>query len=120
MTGYQDYNFPAFHAAAQAWRDGGWDAINPAEIEANDAEDSYRFYLRQDINLLVDCDAIAMLEGYENSKGAMLEMNIAQALKLRVYDAFHPVEYATHTFIDKNVCCNLVDYMHEDGWWNKV
>lgn len=31
MTGLPEYNFPAFHAAAKAWRDAGWEVLNPAE-----------------------------------------------------------------------------------------
>jgi hypothetical protein len=119
MTGQEEFNHPAFYAAAQAWEDAGWEVVNPAEIEPTEGKD-YRFYLREDIRLLIDCDAIAMLEDFNTSRGAMLEMNIAQALKLRVFDAMHVVEYADHPFKEKNACCNMVDYMHEDGWWSKV
>lgn len=118
MEGYEDYNHPAFYAAAQAWTDAGWEAVNPAEIEPNGQE--WRLAMREDIKALVDCDAIAMLEGYQLSRGAMLEMNIAQSLNLRVYNANFPVKYAAHPFKEKNECCNLVDYMHEDGWWTKL
>jgi nucleoside 2-deoxyribosyltransferase len=120
MTGYEEFNFPAFYAAAQAWTDAGWEAVNPAEATDGDTTLDYRWYLRQDIKLLVDCDAIAMLEGYEASKGAMLELNIAQALGLRVFNAMHPIKYASHPFLERNKCCNLVDYMHEALWWTAV
>jgi hypothetical protein len=119
MTGIEDFNHPAFYAAAQAWEDAGWEVANPAEIEPTDEPDSYRFYLREDIRLLLDCDAIAMLDGYPESRGAMLEMNIAQALKIRVFDAFHPAKYSEHDFIEKGGCgCDLPDYMHEPQWWS--
>jgi hypothetical protein len=121
MEGVEDNNHPAFYAAAQAWGDAGWEVINPAELEEKPATPgSWRWYMRRDIKELVDCDAIAMLEGSGASKGAMLEQNIAQALGIRVYQAWHPIKYADHPFLDRNECCNLVDYMHEDGWWTKV
>jgi nucleoside 2-deoxyribosyltransferase len=120
MAGFEDLNFPAFYAAASAWEDAGWEVVNPAELDFDDVINDRRFYLREDIKLLVDCDAIAMLEGYNDSPGAMLELNIAQALKIRVLDAMHPIKYASHPFIERNGCCNLVDYMHEDGWWSKT
>lgn len=31
MTGLPDFNYPAFHAAAAAWRAAGWTVANPAE-----------------------------------------------------------------------------------------
>jgi len=121
MSGYPDHNFPAFHEAAYHWREAGWDVINPAELDAPDitVPRLWRYFLRQDLKLLVDCDAIAFLPGWQGSKGAELENAVATALGIRVFDANHVVDYAKHTFMERNVCCQLVDYMHEDGWWTK-
>jgi hypothetical protein len=91
MTGIEDYNFPAFNAAADSWRAVGWDVINPAELDGEDTSHPWDFYLRRDLKLLVDCDAIAQLPGWENSKGARLETHVAEALGLSVYDALKPI-----------------------------
>lgn len=91
MTGLPEFNFPAFHAAADVWRNSGWEVINPAELDEEDTTKPWDFYLRRDLKLLVDCDAIAMLPDWELSRGAKLEHYVAQALGLSVYDADSPV-----------------------------
>lgn len=95
MTGIEDFNFPAFFAAADAWRAVGWDVVNPAEAFDGDQTLPYRDYVAYDISLLKTCDAIAMLPGWDgpNSRGAVWEREIAaRLLGLAVYDAAAPVE----------------------------
>lgn len=88
MTGYPEHNFPAFHAAAEALRSLGHEVVSPAELDASDDHEAlaavpWDWYLRRDIKLLVDCEAICMLEGWERSKGATLERYIAKALGMK-------------------------------------
>ncbi len=84
MTGLPDLNFPAFHARAAELRALGYDVINPAEINP-DSHMSWRDCMRTDIAALVFCDAIDMLPGWENSRGATLEFDIANRLGLTIY-----------------------------------
>lgn len=79
MTGLQDLNFPAFHAAALALRARGFEVINPAEINV-DPKTSWAACMRQDIAQLVTCDAVVVLPRWEASKGASLEVYIAERL----------------------------------------
>jgi group I intron endonuclease len=83
MTGHIELNFPAFHAAAARIREAGHVAINPAEINP-DASMSWKECMRSDIAALVTCDAIYLLPGYMNSKGACLELTIAKRLELEI------------------------------------
>lgn len=83
MSGLPNHNFPAFHAAAEKVRAQGIEAVNPAEINA-DTDLSWEECLRADIKALCDCDTIAMLPGWENSKGAHLEVHVAHRLGIRV------------------------------------
>jgi hypothetical protein len=87
MTGYEDFNFPAFHDAADRFREAGWHVANPAENFAGRTDLPRETYLRADLAMLARCDAIAMLPGWRNSRGAMLEFLIAHELRLTVYDA---------------------------------
>jgi len=87
MTGLPEHNFPAFHAAAKRLREAGWEAVNPAENFGGRRDMSRDTYLRADITLLATCEAMALLPGWEGSRGAMLEYLIAWELGLPVFDA---------------------------------
>ena len=84
MTGYDQLNFPRFHAEARRLRELGFTVINPAEINS-DASKSWRECMRADIRELVTCDAIALLPGWERSRGAALEHHIMTTLGLAVF-----------------------------------
>ncbi len=83
MTGHPDLNFPAFHQAEQAISALGLHPINPARINPDSAM-GWTACMRADIKALCDCDAIALLPGWEYSKGAHLELHIAHRLDLYV------------------------------------
>lgn len=86
MTGLPEMNFPAFNAKAAELRSQGRDVVNPAEHdEAPDLP--WHVYLRKDIRLLMDCDTIHMLPGWESSRGARLELHIAKELGFYVEGA---------------------------------
>lgn len=87
MSGLPDLNFPAFHRAAAQLRALGYQVVNPAEINTDPAAD-WLTCMRADIKQLVDCDAIAMLPGWEQSKGATLERLIAVGLGLQEFALF--------------------------------
>jgi len=87
MTGIEDHNFPAFHAAAERLREAGWDVANPAENFDGRTDLPRETYLRADVALLAQCDAIALLPGWRDSRGARLEYALAQELGLDVFDA---------------------------------
>lgn len=84
MSGYPEKNFPAFHRAAKFLRDHGEYVLNPAEICAEDGH-SWGYYMRKDIAAMIQCDAIYLLYGWENSKGAKLEKYLAEALGIAVH-----------------------------------
>lgn len=99
MTGLPDNNYPAFHRAAGFWRAVGWEVVNPAEedeaeLAVNPVEKTWVDYIRRDIALLLPCNALAQLPGWQASVGALLEFQIAAALKFAFYDAEQPVVHA--------------------------
>lgn len=85
MTGIADFNFPAFHAAAERWRQIGYDVVSPAESYDGRTDLPRPTYLRKDIQALLSVDGIVMLAGWEKSKGATLEHSIAEELGLTIY-----------------------------------
>lgn len=94
MTGKDDWNFPAFHAAAKELRARGDLVVNPAELDEADevlpGERPWDWYLRRDLKEMLQCDAVYALEGWEESKGAQLEIYVANELGI-------PVEFQVET-----------------------
>lgn len=83
MTGRPELNFPAFFAAAKAFRSLGHEVANPAEINPN-PKTPWIQCMRRDITQLVTCDQIYLLGGWDTSKGATLEYLIAFHLNLEI------------------------------------
>lgn len=83
MTGLPGLNFPAFHDAEAHLRAAGYDPVNPATLNPDPAA-TWRECMKTDIKALVDCDAVATLPGWEKSRGALLEVHIAERLGLLV------------------------------------
>ena len=95
MRGYPDYNFPAFDRAERILRNRGYHPVSPAAMDrlfegwgaappegiAFTPQDCKRFILR-DLVALMDCDAICCLPGWQDSKGAKLEVALAKFLGL--------------------------------------
>lgn len=79
MTGHVDYNFPAFNAQADELRREGWHVENPADHGIVPGAD-WADYLRYDLGRLVTCAVIMLLPGWSKSKGATLEVHVAQRI----------------------------------------
>lgn len=83
MTGLPELNFPAFHAAAAWLRSLGYHVENPAEIDVDPAA-GWETCMKADIARLVTCDRIYLLHGWQRSRGATVEFNLATVLGLEV------------------------------------
>lgn len=57
--------------------------INPIELTKASSED-WEYYMRIDLRELLNCNAIYMLKGWEQSRGATLEHTIAEALGMNI------------------------------------
>lgn len=92
MRGIPDLNFPAFHAAAKHLRSHGHDVFSPAE---NDIEKGYvgkpvdeikRDCIMDDLTYIArHADAVALLPGYQASKGVAVEVALAIFLDLKLW-----------------------------------
>lgn len=98
MSGYPEFNFPAFNRADRLLSDSGWDVWNPAKkelertldknaYETGDAElagqtgFSFRKAYLWDVEHVISADGIYMLKGWEQSPGAVGEHAVAVAMK---------------------------------------
>lgn len=94
ITGYQDLNKPLFAAVTMSLRNAGHQVLNPHDVctllKEHECEQPchpseellpWADYLRADlVAMLQQADAVAVLPAWELSKGAALEVGVAQAL----------------------------------------
>lgn len=81
MTGLPQFNYPAFFDMAEHICAIGYEPLNQA---AQPEQPSWEAYMRHDIKLLMDADMVVMLPGWEQSKGAKIEKQIAEQLNIPV------------------------------------
>lgn len=79
MSGLPQFNHPAFHAAAAKLRMAGHHVVNPAEINT-DLTARWADCMRRDLAELLTCGGVALLPGWKFSRGATLEVRVAQEL----------------------------------------
>lgn len=87
MTGRPQLNYPAFFTAESQLRDMGYEVSNPAQYPDNG--ETWAECLRRDLKDLLECDGVAALPGWQKSKGARLEVNVARRLGMEVMDVKH-------------------------------
>lgn len=84
MTGIPQYNSPAFFAAADTIALNGHEPINPAE-HVTETDKPWEWFMRKDLRLLLDADAVCLLPGWALSPGATLEAHVALSLGMRLF-----------------------------------
>lgn len=80
MISMPEHNHPLFNRIARIWRHAGHDVMNPAEINPPEALYTREECLRRDVRCLSECEIITFLPGWQQSKGALLERQIAFAI----------------------------------------
>ena len=53
------------------------EVVTPFDV-CPEADKPYSYYMGKDIEALLECDAIYMCEGWQNSKGCMAEFEVAR------------------------------------------
>lgn len=86
MTGYDDYNFPAFKEVTLLLRTLGLKIISPHETESPGEGREWEDFLRRGIHIMTEAvDGIILLKGWPKSKGARAELDVALTLGMPVY-----------------------------------
>lgn len=124
MTGHPESNYPAFNAAAAAWREKGWEVENPAEHFGGAQDRTYEEYVEVDIAALTHCDAIALLPGWNGpgARGSVWERAIARhLLHIPVFDATSPCKPDVLDHIDggAQICPVSYDEYREFKRWKQ-
>ena|GEM_PF-6751340 len=91
MTGYQDWNYPAFEAAAARLRTLGWVVLNPAESKLPPDTTPRAAFLADDLMAITvgaggePVDGIVFLDGWTKSAGARMEALVGLEMGMRFY-----------------------------------
>lgn len=62
----------------------GFEAVNPLAV-VNDFKTPWQKAMKMCIESLIKCDAVVLLHDYSDSKGALIEMNLAQSIDMPVF-----------------------------------
>jgi hypothetical protein len=90
MSGLPNHNFDLFEATAETLRARGLDVLSPHDKckalspEAREAK-GYEYWFRLALQEVLVCDAIILLPGWERSRGARRELDIALDLNYGVW-----------------------------------
>lgn len=104
MSGMIDLNYPLFFETEKRLIELGHNAINPARVDSSDdntdtalvaaiasintdAENNrtWEYYMQRDIPLMLKAEGLCLLPDWRRSRGARLEVMIAQTLKMPLY-----------------------------------
>jgi nucleoside 2-deoxyribosyltransferase len=99
MTGYPDHNYPAFFEAERILEENGFEVVNPARLHGGfDVQSAllmrasnpktWHEYIRADLREMLTCDAVFTLPGWAASKGAQLEVGIAEQVGMNIIHDF--------------------------------
>lgn len=118
ISGVKDYE-KEFSKAEEDLKAKGYETVNPCTLP-HDHDKSYAAFMKEDIKELLKCDAIYMLDGWEDSRGASTEHSIAMVCGLRIYyskdftrDYDSLFEAGTAAQLEK-----LRENEHKTGWEN--
>ena len=75
-----------FKEAREALTEQGYDVVDPTQLGFENAGVAeWDKFMREGIKLLMDCDAIYMLKGWEDSRGATIESDLAWELGMPLH-----------------------------------
>jgi nucleoside 2-deoxyribosyltransferase len=89
ITGKENGNRAAFKAAADALIEKGLTPINPHDVgDEIQGSPSWLDFMKVDIKAMLDADAVFVLPGWRESRGAMVEVRLSEMLGFPLFDQF--------------------------------
>ena len=83
ISGIEKQARKLFAEAENELKAKGFEPVNPMIISHNH-DKNWRSFIKEDVKALCGCDAIFMLNNWRDSKGATIELSIANYLELDV------------------------------------
>ena len=96
ITSNKEHYRECFDAAKEFLQSKGYDVIDPSTDDYTEAvkeagiediwsPEAWLWYLQRDMTVVSNCDGIYMLNGWEQSKGGIVEKIVAEKFKLPIY-----------------------------------
>jgi len=98
MSGRENWNYAEFFRVEEELIALGHEVINPARANGDTLEEAildvgteenpthpWEYYIRKDIKHVTDVDALCLLDGWQKSRGASLEVHLAKTLSMPLY-----------------------------------
>lgn len=102
MTGIVNYNRDAFFEAEEFLQNLGHETVNPARLTSptgiygkNKREQWVEYMKRDIISMLLFCNSIVMLDGWEKSDGARIEYDLSVKLGFIIFKSLDDVKQAS-------------------------
>ena len=83
MTGLPDFNRAGFERARKALRMAGFEVVCPVELHEGQQHKAWHEYMRVDVRAMLECDGVALLAGWAESRGAKIEATLAAQLLIQ-------------------------------------
>jgi hypothetical protein len=83
MSGLKDFNRPAMLAAEAQLKRAGFSVVNPARLPAGK---TWEWYMCRAIKAVMRCDAVAQMDGWRDSEGCLIELQVAYKRNMMVND----------------------------------
>lgn len=90
MTGVENFNHELFNRVAAEFRMVGFEVCSPSEFFDGDTTREREEYMREAFKYLLEADTVVILPGWEQSKGARIEITVAQELGLNLVEYVEP------------------------------
>ena len=81
VTGVKNYKV-LFRTAETKLMRAGYEVLNPIVLCQDDW--SWKMCMKRVLKAMLDCDALALLDNWEQSKGANIEVSLARQLEMPI------------------------------------
>jgi hypothetical protein len=90
MSNVENFNHALFNKVAAEFRHVGFEVCSPSEFFDGDTTRDRSEYMREAFKYLLEADTVVILPGWEDSKGARIEIMVAQELGLNLVEYVEP------------------------------
>lgn len=88
MSGMPEYNYPAFDEIAAGLRARNLEVVSPHELHEGELGYPWEYYIKADLRAMLECGALVLLPGWRKSRGARLECNVADNVKMFIFEVY--------------------------------